>query len=108
MGSDRPWERYTRGGGGGSWGGGGGNRGPRTVKCNKSGCYEGKVTCQKCEARGVVAHKRCLGTGHYPLGSGQTCWGCNGLGDVTCNKCDGHGEFDCPKCGGTGEVTLSN
>ncbi len=81
-------------GGGVSWGG--------SRKCRANGCYEGTVTCQKCDARGIVAHKKCEGSGYFPLGTTRTCWGCNGLGDVTCNRCEGHGEYECKRCGGTG------
>lgn len=91
--------------GGGSSGGGGLNLGsdyPELRACRAKGCYFGKKTCKKCDAKGVVAHKKCLGTGYFPIGTSKTCWGCNGLGDVQCNKCGGHGEYDCECCGGTG------
>jgi len=62
----------------------------------------GNEDCDECDSTGNVTCPDCEGSGEDS--EGDTCYNCNGDGDVFCSECNGGGNFNCSDCGGEGTL----
>lgn len=71
-------------------------------------CYDcdgvGISDCDECDG-GTLTCSDCGGSGGYEGWFGwNSCWSCDGSGEVDCYNCEGSGTIVCYSCDGTGDV----
>jgi hypothetical protein len=70
------------------------------VECNTCD-GTGETPCEECDVTGEVTCDTCDGSGVDPDNEEESCWDCNGGGNLTCPSCHGNTVETCPECHGT-------